>query len=38
MECLDPQEFDAVIAQVRAHCERLDEVHTQLVMARAEYR
>ncbi len=38
MECLDPQEFDAVIAQVRAHCERLDEVHPQLVMARAEYR
>ncbi|MFD0296834.1 DUF6907 domain-containing protein [Streptomyces sp. NPDC127061] len=38
MECLDPQEFDAVIAQVRAHCERLDEVHTQLVMARVEYR
>ncbi|MFF3788346.1 DUF6907 domain-containing protein [Streptomyces sp. NPDC001933] len=28
MECLDPQEFAAVIAQVRAHCERLDEVHT----------
>ncbi|MER5618322.1 hypothetical protein [Streptomyces sp. NPDC002215] len=38
MQCLDPQEFAAVIAQVRAHCERLDELHTQLVMARAGYR
>ncbi|MCX4786495.1 hypothetical protein OG369_09955 [Streptomyces sp. NBC_01221] len=38
MECLDPQEFAAVIAQVRAHCDRLDEVHAQLVKARAEYR
>ncbi|WP_326768825.1 hypothetical protein OG978_33655 [Streptomyces sp. NBC_01591] len=38
MECLDPREFAAVIAQVRAHCDRLDEVHAQLVKARAEYR
>ncbi|MCX4863484.1 MULTISPECIES: hypothetical protein [unclassified Streptomyces] len=37
MECLDPEEFAAVIAQVRAHCDRLDEVHAQLVKARAEY-
>jgi hypothetical protein len=38
MECLTPDEFAAVIAQVRAHCDRLDEVHAQLVKARAEYR
>ncbi|MFI5769615.1 DUF6907 domain-containing protein [Streptomyces sp. NPDC051658] len=38
MECLDPDEFAAVIAQVRAHCDRLNKVHAQLVKARAEYR
>ncbi|MFJ1699449.1 DUF6907 domain-containing protein [Streptomyces sp. NPDC088252] len=38
MECLTPDEFAEVITQVRAHCDRLDEVHAQLVKARAEYR
>jgi hypothetical protein len=38
MECLTPDEFAAVIAQVRAHCDRLEAVHAQLVKARAEYR
>jgi hypothetical protein len=37
MECLTPDEFAAVIAQVRAHCDRLDEVHAQLVRIRAEH-
>lgn len=36
MECLDPDGFAAVIAQVRAHCDRLDEVHAALVAARHE--
>ncbi|MEU5417918.1 hypothetical protein [Streptomyces sp. NPDC020667] len=36
MECLDPAEFAAVIAQVRAHCDRLDGVLARLVAARAE--
>lgn len=38
MECLSPDEFAAVIAQVRAHCDRLEDVHARLVKARAEYR
>ncbi|MGW7001378.1 DUF6907 domain-containing protein [Streptomyces sp. NPDC054933] len=37
MESLDPDEFAAAIAQVRAHCDRLDGVHARLVAARAEY-
>jgi hypothetical protein len=37
MECLTPEEFAAVIAQVRAHCDRLDEVHAQLVQIRAAH-
>lgn len=36
MECLDPDQFAAVIAQVRAHCDRLGEVHAVLVAARRE--
>ncbi|MFE2497129.1 DUF6907 domain-containing protein [Streptomyces scopuliridis] len=39
MEALSPEEFAAVIAQVRAHCDRLEaEVLAQLVKVRAEYR
>ncbi|SFT31847.1 hypothetical protein [Streptomyces sp. ok210] len=38
MECLTPNEFAAAIAQVRAHCDRLEAVHAQLMKARAEYR
>jgi hypothetical protein len=38
MECLTPDQFAAVIAQIRAHCDWLDEVHAQLLQARAEYR
>ncbi|MCM2579517.1 DUF6907 domain-containing protein [Streptomyces meridianus] len=37
MECLGPDEFGAVIAQIRAHCDRLDEVHAQLLQVRAEW-
>lgn len=37
MEGLGPVELAAVIAQVRAHCDRLDEVLDRLVAARAEY-
>ncbi|MFD4946697.1 DUF6907 domain-containing protein [Streptomyces sp. NPDC058409] len=37
MECLSPDEFAAVIATVRAHCDGLEKVHAQLVQARAEY-
>ncbi|MER7174600.1 DUF6907 domain-containing protein [Streptomyces mesophilus] len=37
MECLTPDEFAAVIAQLRAHCDRLDQVHARLVEARAEW-
>lgn len=37
MECLAPDEFAAMIAKVRAHCDRLDEVHQQVIAARAEY-
>ncbi|MFD8577365.1 DUF6907 domain-containing protein [Streptomyces virginiae] len=36
MECLDPAAFAAVIAQIRAHCDRLDDVHAALVAARRE--
>ncbi|MEV4970604.1 DUF6907 domain-containing protein [Streptomyces scopuliridis] len=39
MEALTPDEFAAVIAQVRAHCDRLEAgVLPELVRARAEYR
>ncbi|MFB6977723.1 DUF6907 domain-containing protein [Streptomyces scopuliridis] len=39
MEALTPDEFAAVIAQVRAHCDRLEaEVLGELVRAPAEYR
>lgn len=31
--CLGPDEFAAAIAAVRAHCDRLDQVHAQLVEA-----
>lgn len=34
---LGPEEFAAVIAKIRAHCDRLDGVLAQLVAARAEY-
>ncbi|MEU9624954.1 hypothetical protein [Streptomyces sp. NPDC048155] len=37
MECLSPDDFAAVIAAVRAHCDGLEKVHAQLVQARAEY-
>ena len=37
MECLDPEEVAAVIAKVRAQCDRLEELHAQLVAARAEH-
>ncbi|GGJ87032.1 hypothetical protein GCM10011583_18300 [Streptomyces camponoticapitis] len=37
METLNPDQFAQVIAQVRAQCDRLDEVHAQLVAARAKY-
>ncbi|MFF1843079.1 DUF6907 domain-containing protein [Streptomyces sp. NPDC058217] len=38
MECLSPDEFAAVIAQVRERCDFLmGKVHAQLVKARAEY-
>ncbi|MGW7330447.1 DUF6907 domain-containing protein [Streptomyces sp. NPDC054840] len=36
MECLDPDQFAAVIAQMRAHCVELDKVHAALVAARRE--
>lgn len=34
---LDPDGFADVIAQVRAHCDRLERLHTQVVQARAEW-
>lgn len=37
LESLTPAEFAAVIAQVRAHCDRMEAVHAQLVAARAEH-
>jgi hypothetical protein len=37
MECLTPTEFAAVIARVRAHCDRMDEVLAELVRARSEH-
>lgn len=37
MDELGPEELAAVIAQIRAHCDRLDGVLAQLVQARAEY-
>jgi hypothetical protein len=37
MDELGPEEFAAVIAQVRAHCDRLEGVLAQLVQARAEH-
>ena len=36
MECLDPDDFAAVIAQLRAHCDRLDEVLAKLTRVRGE--
>ncbi|MFE2140222.1 DUF6907 domain-containing protein [Streptomyces sp. NPDC059456] len=36
MECLNPDQFAAVIAQVRAHCDELDKVHAALITARQE--
>ncbi|MET7788108.1 hypothetical protein ABZS93_16065 [Streptomyces sp900116325] len=38
MERLTPDEFAAVIAGVRSHCDRMDEVHAELVKTRVEYR
>lgn len=37
MDALDPDEFAAVIAQIRAHCDRLELVLADLVQARAQY-
>lgn len=37
MDELGPEEFAAVIAQIRAHADRLDGVLAQLVAARAEH-
>lgn len=37
MEGLTPDGLAAVIAQIRAHCDRLEQVHAQLVQARAEH-
>jgi hypothetical protein len=37
VECLTPDEFGAAIAQIRAHCDRLEEVRALAVLARAEY-
>lgn len=37
MEGLDPNEFGVLIGKVRAHLDELDEVHTRLVQARAEW-
>lgn len=37
MECLTPDELAAIIGQLRAHCDRLDEVHAQLVKVQAGY-
>lgn len=37
VEVMDPDAFAAVIADIRAHCDRLDQVHAQLVQLRAEY-
>lgn len=34
---LSPNEFAAYIAQIRAHCDDLDQVHARLVQARGEY-
>jgi hypothetical protein len=34
MEPLDPAGFAAVIAQIRAHCDALDEVLAALIQAR----
>jgi hypothetical protein len=37
MEGLTPDEFATVIARIRAHCNRLDRVHAQLVAAVAQH-
>ena len=37
MDELTPEEFGALIAQIRAHCDRLDAVYERAVAARAEY-
>jgi hypothetical protein len=37
MEGVTPEELAAVIARVRAHCDRLEQVHAQLVEALAEH-
>ncbi|MFI8942715.1 DUF6907 domain-containing protein [Streptomyces syringium] len=37
VECLSPEGFAEIIAQVRAHCDRLDEVLARLVAARAGF-
>lgn len=34
---VNPEEFAALIARLRAHADRLEQVHTQLVAARAEH-
>lgn len=34
---LGPEELAAIVARIRAHADRLDDVITQLVQARAEY-
>ncbi|WP_436319636.1 DUF6907 domain-containing protein [Streptomyces syringium] len=37
VECLTPEGFAEIIAQVRAHCDRLDEVLARLVAARVGF-
>lgn len=38
MECLSPDDFAAVIRQVRVQCDRLEEIHRRLAAAQADYR
>ncbi|MFJ4918029.1 DUF6907 domain-containing protein [Streptomyces sp. NPDC088726] len=37
MECLTPDDFAQIIGTVRAHCDRLDEVHARFAAVHAEW-
>ncbi|MFE6663885.1 DUF6907 domain-containing protein [Streptomyces sp. NPDC057697] len=37
MECVDPDDFADIISKIRTHCDRLDEIHSQLVQIRTEW-
>jgi hypothetical protein len=37
IQVMGPDEFAALIGQIRDHCDRLDRLHGQLIEARAEY-